>query len=140
VIHCLAGFERSSDPGSGAPWGDDLLSLKSHCFFSRDRAETNFDQLGFRVPFMTISAFAKPHYVSHAVNDLTSVLALIEKRFMTGSVGASGGCADGTRPHLTRRDLDADTLDDMFDFEHSLSLNTPVGIALLPTNDRTPAP
>jgi phospholipase C len=31
---------------------------------------------------MAISAFAKPHYVSHAVSDHTSVLALIEKRFM----------------------------------------------------------
>ena len=100
----------------------------------------SFDQLGFRVPFMAISAFAKPHYVSHVVSDHTSVLALIEKRFMTGSAGASGNAADGTRPHLTRRDLDADTLEDMFDFEHSPSLNTPVGIALPPTNDCTPAP
>jgi hypothetical protein len=36
--------------------------------------------------------------------------------------------------------LDADTLEDMFDFEHSPSLNTGVGIALPPTNDCTPAP
>jgi phospholipase C len=96
----------------------------------------SFDQLGFRVPFMAISAFAKPHYVSHLVSDHTSVLALIEKRFMTGSAGA----ADGPRPHLTRRDLDADALEDMFDFEHSPSLNTTVGMALPPTNDCTPAP
>jgi phospholipase C len=100
----------------------------------------SFDQLGFRVPFMAISAFAKPHYVSHVVSDHTSVLALIEKRFMTGSAGASSNSADGTRPHLTRRDLDADALEDMFDFEHSPSLNTPVGIALPSTNDCTPAP
>jgi phospholipase C len=98
----------------------------------------SFDQLGFRVPFMTISAFAKPHYVSHAVSDHTSVLALIEKRFMTAPAVAAGDAGDA-RPHLTRRDLDADTLEDMFDFEHSPSLNTTVGIALPPTNDRTPA-
>jgi len=100
----------------------------------------SFDQLGFRVPFMAISAFAKPHYVSHAVSDHTSVLALIEKRFMTAPTVAAGDAADDARPHLTRRDLDADTLEDMFDFEHSPSLNTAVGIALPPTNDCTPAP
>jgi phospholipase C len=98
----------------------------------------SFDQLGFRVPFMTISAFAKPHYVSHAVSDHTSVLALIEKRFMTAPAVAAGDAGDA-RPHLTRRNLDADTLEDMFDFEHSPSLNTTVGIALPPTNDCTPA-
>lgn len=68
------------------------------------------------------------------------MLALIEKGFMTGPGVTSGAGADDTRSHLTRRDLDADTLQDMFDFEHLLSLNTAIGIALPPTNDCTPAP
>src|SRR5262245_10704683 len=41
----------------------------------------SFDQLGFRVPLVAVSPFAKPHYVSHAVNSHTSFLALIEKRW-----------------------------------------------------------
>jgi len=62
------------------------------------------------------------------------------KPFVTGPRMATGAGAGDTRPHLTRRDLDADTLEDMFDFERSPSLNTAVGIALPPTNDCTPAP
>src|SRR5215469_2017817 len=79
----------------------------------------SFDQLGFRVPFIAVSPFSKPGYVSHNVSDHTSVLALIEKRFMVPFNG------DGDdHPHLTRRDQSADTLEDMFDFENAPSLNT----------------
>jgi phospholipase C len=69
----------------------------------------NFNQLGFRLPLIAISPFAKPHYVSHMVGDHTSLLALIEKRFFS------------PRVHLTARDQHAHTLEDMFDFEHSPS-------------------
>jgi phospholipase C len=91
----------------------------------------SFNQLGFRVPFMAVSPFSKPQYVSHTVGDHTSLLAFIEKRFLN---------LDDTdeRLHLTKRDLHADTFEDLFDFEHSPSLNTPVGQALLPTSDCTP--
>src|SRR5262249_7275929 len=41
----------------------------------------SFDQLGVRVPFIAVSPFSKPHYVSHTVSDHTSLLAFIEKRF-----------------------------------------------------------
>ena len=93
----------------------------------------SFDQLGFRVPFIAISPFSKPGYVSHNVSDHTSVLALIEKRFMVPFNG------DGeSHPHLTRRDQFADTLEDMFDFANAPSLNTPVGTAAPPANDCGP--
>src|SRR6184192_1658302 len=49
----------------------------------------NFNQLGFRVPFIAVSPFSKPHYVSHTVADHTSLLALIEKRFL--SLADGGG-------------------------------------------------
>jgi len=75
-----------------------------------------FDQLGIRVPLMVISPFAKAAYVSHAVSDHTSLLAFVEKRFLHGK-------------HLTLRDQYANDLEDMFDFTHSPSLNTPVGTA-----------
>src|SRR5205807_717937 len=73
----------------------------------------SFHQLGFRVPLIAVSPFSKQHYVSHATGDHTSFLALIEERFLTAS---------GTpRPHLTRRDERAHTLEDLFDFDHSPS-------------------
>lgn len=96
----------------------------------------SFDQLGFRVPFLAVSPFSKPGYVSHNVSDHTSVLALIEKRFMMPFPPPSG--ANGDRPHLTRRDQFADTLEDMFDFETSPSLNTKIGAAAPPANDCGP--
>jgi phospholipase C len=89
----------------------------------------NFNQLGIRIPFVAISPFSKRHYVSHTIGDHTSILALIEKRFLT--VG-------GTREHLTLRDEYAHTLEDMFDFSSSPSLNTLVTPALPPVVDCTP--
>jgi phospholipase C len=96
----------------------------------------NFDQLGFRVPFLAISPFSKRHYVSHTVGDHTSLLALIEKVFMTAGDGDRDG--DDARPHLTGRDLHANTLEDLFDFDASPSLKTAVGTAAPPAQDCTP--
>jgi phospholipase C len=82
----------------------------------------NFDQYGFRVPFLAVSPFSKPHYVSHTVGDHTSVLAIIEKRFLSSGAALQ-------RPHLTARDQFANTLEDMFDFTHSPSLRTTIPTA-----------
>ena len=90
-----------------------------------------FDQLGVRVPLIAVSAFSKPHYVSHIDRDHTALLAMIEKRFLQ---------APGMpRPHLTRRDANAQTFEDMFDFDTSPSLNTAVGSAAAPVKDCTPS-
>jgi phospholipase C len=89
----------------------------------------NFNQHGIRVPFIAISPFFKPHYMSHVNFDHTSVLAFIEKRFL----------APGDTPlHLTGRDADANALLDLFDFKHSPSLNTSVTQAVPPASDCTP--
>jgi hypothetical protein len=100
----------------------------------------NFNQYGVRVPFVAIPPFSKPGYVSHTVGDHTSILALIEKIFMTTGPVQDGQDEDSDdgRPHLTKRDLHANTLVDMFDFTHSPSLNTKIGIAPPPTVDCTP--
>ena len=79
-----------------------------------------FNQLGVRVPLTVVSPFAKPHYVSHTVADHTSLLALIEKRFLNGA-------------HLTARDENADTLEDMFDFDTSPSFSSTIPSAPLPS-------
>jgi len=89
----------------------------------------NFDQLGVRVPMLAISPFSKPSYVSHTVGSHTSLLALIEKRFLN----------NGAQPlHLTKRDEFSNTLEDLFDFDNSPSLNTPLIRAAPPVNDCTP--
>ena len=89
----------------------------------------NFNQLGIRIPFIAVSPFSKQHYVSHAVGDHASMLALIERRFLK---------INGVRYYLTKRDEYANPLEDMFDFTHSPSLNTQVGQAVPPINDCTP--
>src|SRR5690606_2130750 len=66
-------------------------------------APYRFDRLGFRVPLVVVSPYAKAGYVSHETTDLTSVLRLVEARFGL--------------PALTRRDANAWPLLDMFDFE-----------------------
>ncbi|MBV9182568.1 MAG: hypothetical protein JO356_14750 [Acidobacteria bacterium] len=91
----------------------------------------NFNQLGSRVPFIAVSPFSKRHYVSHTVGDHTSLLALIERRFLT---------VNGVTAHLTARDKFANPLEDLFDFDHSPSLHTPIGHASPPAADCTPLP
>jgi phospholipase C len=90
--------------------------------YPRDCA--NFDQLGVRVPFIAVSPFSKPHYVSHTVGDHTSILALIEKRFMSNNKGNGNSHVQ----HLTARDGNADPLEDMFNFSHPPSMD-----AVIPT-------
>ena len=61
-----------------------------------------FDRLGFRVPLIAVSPYAKRGHVSHQVTDHTSVLRFVETRF--------------NLPALTARDANAEPLLDMFDF------------------------
>jgi phospholipase C len=63
-----------------------------------------FDRYGFRVPLIAISPYSRRHYVSHAIYDHTSILKFIETRFAL--------------PPLGRRDLAADPMLDLFDFDH----------------------
>lgn len=97
----------------------------------------SFDQFGFRVPFLVVSPFAKPHYVSHTISDHTSLLAFIEERFLSD---AASGTGSGSRLHLTARDQYASALLDLFDFDNAPSLNTSASQAELPAVDCTPVP
>lgn len=85
----------------------------------------NFNQYGFRVPLIAVSPFSKRHYVSHTVGDHTSIDAFIEKRFMTTTTALP-------HPAMTLRDANALTLEDMFDFTRSPSLNSGVPAAPAP--------
>jgi phospholipase C len=90
----------------------------------------SFDQLGVRVPLLAVSPFSKRRYVSHTVGDHTSLLALIEKRFLTSAAGKGG---TGEPAHLTKRDQHANTLEDLFDFDRAPSRDVPVTKATPPT-------
>jgi phospholipase C len=61
-----------------------------------------FDQYGIRVPVAVISPFSRRHFVSHVVNDHTSILRFLETRY-----GLSA---------LTNRDAKANPMLEFFDF------------------------
>jgi len=137
----LSNVPMSLAPGGGAECSSNLLSTTDTsvadaialCPALADdptgpypRQCAAFDQLGVRVPFIAVSPFAKPHYVSHTVGDHTSLLALVEKRFLPRGA------------HLTKRDGNADTLEDLFDFDHAPSRDTAVTQAAPPAQDCTP--
>jgi phospholipase C len=69
------------------------------CLASPDQSQ--FDTLGFRVPMILVSPFARANYVSHLVHQHTSILRFIELLF--------------DLPALTGRDANSDALLDMFD-------------------------
>jgi phospholipase C len=71
-----------------------------------------FDRYGIRVPVTVISPWAKPHFVSHLVNDHTSILHFIETRFGL--------------PTLTRRDAAANPMLEFFNFKSPAYLAPPV--------------
>jgi phospholipase C len=73
--------------------------------------EARFDRYGFRVPLIAVSPYAKPHYVSHKVYDLTSVLRFIQTRF--------------DLPALTRRDANARPPLELFSFRRPRLLQPP---------------
>jgi phospholipase C len=61
-----------------------------------------YDYTGFRVPLSVVSAWAKRDYVSHMVQDHTSLLKFIETKW--------------NLPALTYRDANAHNMLDYFDF------------------------
>ncbi len=61
-----------------------------------------FHQAGVRVPLVVISPWARPHYVSHMVEDHTAITRFIETLF--------------NLPALTARDANSSALLEMFDF------------------------
>ncbi len=65
----------------------------------------NSYELGFRVPLLVISAYAKQHYISHVNHEYGSLLKFTEKTFGLGSLGTT--------------DARADDLSDCFDYSHA---------------------
>jgi phospholipase C len=154
----LSNPPASEQPGGGAECSSNLVSKTNTTVLDAEQlcpqladdptgpypAEcATFNQEGVRVPFIAVSPFSKPHYVSHTQGDHTSLLAFIEKRFLTVAAGDKDGDNDRddhevTRLHLTKRDENADTLEDMFDFDRSPSADIPISPVAGPTEDCTP--
>lgn len=137
----LSNPPASEQPGAGADCTESASEAQALCpALAQNPAAgypdgcASFDQLGFRVPLMVVSPFAKPHHVSHGIADHESILAFIEKRFLSGNGTAQGPL------HLTLRDQYANALEDLFDFESAPSMNTPVTEAQPPIADCSPSP
>ena len=75
----------------------------------------SYDRLGFRVPAILVSPYARPDYVSSTVYDHTSVLKLIERKF--------------NLPPLTRRDAVAADPLEMIDLDSPPVFLTPPQLA-----------
>ncbi len=67
--------------------------------------QVSYTGLGFRVPMIVISPYAKAHYVSHTQYNFGSVLKFIEETFGLGSLGTT--------------DASANSMADMFDMTQS---------------------
>jgi phospholipase C len=73
----------------------------------------NSYEYGFRVGLIVVSAYAKPGYVSHQVNDFGSILKFIEQTFKLGNV------APGSSPAYADATSNTGDLSDCFDFSQS---------------------
>ena len=104
TLHCDL---RPGDPGTSA------TDAPAHQGFAA--------QLGFRLPNLVVSPFARKHYVSHIPMDHTAVIRFVENRFIDPSA------------HLTHRDDAQPDLLDFFDFT-----NVPWSSPPTPPTPKTP--
>jgi phospholipase C len=76
-------------------------------------AQINYTSLGFRVPMIVVSPYARPGYVSHTRYDFGSILKFMEQTFKLGSLGTT--------------DRSAASMEDVFDF-----VQTPIQFKVAP--------
>jgi phospholipase C len=69
--------------------------------------QVSYTSLGFRVPMIVISPYARTHFVSHTPYDFGSILKFVESTFGLGSLGTT--------------DRSARSMDDAFDFRQTPS-------------------
>ena len=72
--------------------------------------EDNFGQLGFRLPTLLLSPYARPGYVDHRLYDHTSVLRFLEWRFLGAPPEGPNPGARGAKWWLTTRDRYANNI------------------------------
>jgi phospholipase C len=108
--------EPDDVPGRDPVQRSFLLRLLSFTSYARqivaaDAGPVTYDRLGFRVPAVIVSPYAKPGYVTSQVYDHTSILKLIERKW--------------NLPPLTRRDAAATDPLDALDLENPPRFLTP---------------
>jgi len=119
-----------SNNGSGPSWVADIVNAIGKSSYWNDTAifvswddwggwydhvvppRYNSYELGFRVPLIVISPYAKTHYVSHVQHEFGSILKFTEKVFGL--------------PSLHTTDERADDLTDCFDFSRSPTKFRPI--------------
>jgi phospholipase C len=74
-------------------------------------APGGYDRYGFRVPLFVVSPYAKANYASNIVQDHTSILAFIERKW--------------NLPAMTFRDANAHPMTDYFDFTQATFAKPP---------------
>jgi phospholipase C len=77
-----------------------------------------YDRYGFRVPFIAVSPWARRGYISRVVQDHTSILRFIERKWNLGA--------------MTYRDANAADLTDYFDFRRPAFIHPPALAAAPP--------
>lgn len=103
----MAIFWTYDEPGGFA----DHVPPPSACVPDGSTMERPYTELGPRVPFVAISPYAKPHFVSHVVQDHTAITRFVELVFGL--------------PALTARDANSGALLDLFDFSCAPALLRP---------------
>ena len=71
-----------------------------------------YDGLGFRVPMLVISPYAKPSYISHTQYEFASILRFVEDNWRLGRIGGN--------------DATAASISDCFDFSQSPRAFVPI--------------
>ena len=90
----------------------------------------DFTDSGFRVPFVMVSPWVKPNYVSHVPTDTTSILKFIETRFNLPNLTARDGSTAANVPPGANPVSD---LSDFFDFSSPHLLTLPQPLPAQPT-------
>lgn len=88
-------------------WYDHVKPRQYH-----DPVTGAYEGLGFRVPLLVASPYAKAHYISHNEHEIASTVHFIEEVFGLPSLG--------------KADARADAFDDMFDFSQKPLKFTPI--------------
>ena len=91
----------------------------------------NYYELGFRVPLLVISPYARPGYISEVQHEFASILNFIEETFGMPCRNAPPSCGA-----LGYTDLRADDLSDMFNFSQPPIPFVTIPAAMVPRNDQ----
>jgi phospholipase C len=107
VTWIVPDFNHSDHPGStneGPDWVASVVNeIGSSKYDHVDPPKIDEMGLGFRVPLLVISPYARQHYVSHQVHEASGFLTFVEKNFAL--------------PNLGSRDAAADDFADCFDYQ-----------------------